>query len=122
MERSSQLCLSLEQGARSVDGVPVRTTTTCRLEIAHLLSGTHQEHLKKVVADHALFGRIVEQHGAELVGIVEDALGGRSELARSKAKAIGLSEADFQDQKGGLIGWVIVVVVVAILLYSKDAN
>lgn len=81
-----------------------------------------EKEFRKICNDHKQLGELLSNQQDVMKEILDDVLSGRQNSAILKAKSIGLTEASFKTNGGGLIGWLVVAVVVAILLYPSDAK
>jgi hypothetical protein len=88
-----------------VDGLPVRTEQSFRVELDAFGPG----EMQKAIADAERLTALLREHPEEMTEIVNDALTGRVEVAAQNARKIGLTEEAFQASGGGVFWFAIAI-------------
>ena|SRR3712207_3270663 len=105
-----KLVASIISPSVEIDGLPINHQQSFAIELDQLRS----EELTKALADSEMVTSItslLREHPSEMTAIVNDALMGRTEVARQTAVRIGLIEEALPEQRNSVVVWCAIIVV-----------
>ncbi len=120
MSRYGRIHIGVEYSSTRIDDFDVLRQSQFDIDLSST-RGIGKADLKKIQSDHDQIGLLLSKYPDEMAEILDDVLAGRVQSAKRKAKSIGFEEDAFQEKSGGLIWWLILLVVIAILLYPAEA-
>jgi hypothetical protein len=93
------------------EGIPISRSESVKLEISSIDVVT-PEQMKVVLRDAELMTGLLRDKPDDMRSLLNDVVAGRTDAAKETARRIGLSEADFKGQGGGMWPWIAVVGIV----------
>jgi hypothetical protein len=90
-----------------VDGLPLYYQPSFAIDVGPFGSA----EVQKALADSQIISALLREHPEEMAAIVNAMLAGRTDVARQAAFRIGLTEAAFQQQGGGMLWWLAIAFV-----------
>lgn len=121
MENDTIMQIGIKHSLTEIDDFNISSWSQYNIQ----LKGDQQidkDAFNKICSDHAQLANLLKKRPKEIQEILNDVISGRPMSAQKKARAIGLTEKDFQKSGGGVIWWLVAAVAVAILLYPDDAK
>jgi hypothetical protein len=112
-ERNAAFIAGIESINSNIDSFEILKNENVRVLMPE---GYSIDHIRLAMKDGEILTSILNKNPEEVLCIMKAVSSGKLSEAKKAAAAIGISEENFVEQGGGLIGWVIFVIACGVLL------